>query len=83
MPDYPSPLESDYPTTERSRMRRLHQRGSHGRADVHAILDAAPLCQVDYTIDGLPHVTPTLHWLTGTARRRAASSTGSRARRCV
>lgn len=58
-------LEADYPTTERSRLRRLHQRGTHARADVHAILDAAPLCHVGYVIDGAPFVTPTLHWREG------------------
>jgi len=57
--------EADYPTTERSRVRRLHQRGSYARADVHAILDAAPLCHVGYIIDGAPYVTPTLHWRDG------------------
>lgn len=60
-----APDESDYPTTERSRLRRYYQRGSHGRADVYAILDAAPLCHVGYVIDGQPYVTPTLHWREG------------------
>lgn len=55
----------DYPTTERTRLRRLHERGSHGRADVHAVLDEAPLCHVGYVIDGAPYVTPTLHWREG------------------
>lgn len=57
--------DRDYATTERSRMRRMHERGSHGRAEVHAILDAAPLCHVGYVIDGAPYVTPTLHWREG------------------
>ncbi len=60
-----APVESDYPTTERSRLRRLYQRGSHARADVYAILDAAPLCHVGYVIDEQPYVTPTLHWREG------------------
>ena len=64
-PDMPAPVDADYPTTERSRVRRLHQRGSHARANVHAILDAAPLCHVGYVIDGAPYVTPTLHWREG------------------
>lgn len=55
----------EYPTTERTRLRRLHERGSHMRADVHAVLDAAPLCHVGYNIDGRPYVTPTLHWREG------------------
>ncbi len=60
-----STTEADYPTTERSRVRRLHQRGSYARSDLHAILDAAPLCHVGYIIDGAPYVTPTLHWRDG------------------
>lgn len=63
--DMPVSADADYPTTERSRVRRLHQRGSHTRADVHAILDASPLCHVGYVIDGAPYVTPTLHWRNG------------------
>lgn len=59
------PTDDDYPTTERSRVRRLHERGSHTRADVHAVLDATPLCHVGYVIDGAPYVTPTLHWRHG------------------
>lgn len=55
----------DYPTTERTRLRRLHERGTHERAAVHAILDEAPLCHIGYVIDGAPYVTPTLHWREG------------------
>ena len=65
MPHPSQPTSTDYPETERSRVRRLHQRGSHGRADVHAILDAAPLCHVGYVVDGQPFVTPTMHWREG------------------
>ena len=61
MPDTTNPADI-FPTTERSRIRREHDRGSHGRADVYAVLDAAPLCHVGYIINGAPYVTPTLHW---------------------
>lgn len=56
---------TEYPATERTRIRRLHERGSHERKEVHKILDEAPLCHVGYTIDGAPYVTPTLHWRVG------------------
>ncbi len=56
---------STYPVSERSRVRRLHKRGSHERVQVHAVLDAAPLCHVGYVIDGQPYVTPTIHWREG------------------
>ena len=63
--DHPESIATDYPTSERTRIRREHHRGSHARADVHAVLDAAPLCHVGYVIDGAPYVTPTLHWRDG------------------
>ena len=59
------PDAQEYPTTERSRVRRMHQRGSHVHADVYAVLDATPLCHVGYTINDAPYVTPTLHWRDG------------------
>jgi nitroimidazol reductase NimA-like FMN-containing flavoprotein (pyridoxamine 5'-phosphate oxidase superfamily) len=65
MPDVALPADQDYPTTERSRVRRLHERGSHARDAVYAILDAAPMCHIGYVIDGAPYVTPTLHWRRG------------------
>lgn len=58
-------VSHEYPTTERSRVRRLHERGSHQANAVHAVLDAAPLCHVGYVIDGQPYVTPTIHWREG------------------
>jgi len=63
--DHVSAEAGEYPTTERSRVRRRHDRGSHGRSDVYAVLDATPLCHVGYTINGAPYVTPTLHWREG------------------
>ncbi|TIX91141.1 pyridoxamine 5'-phosphate oxidase family protein [Rhizobium sp. P44RR-XXIV] len=65
MADHYPPSTKDYPTTERTRVRRSPKRGSHAHADVHAILDAAPLCHVGYVINGAPYVTPTLHWREG------------------
>ncbi len=66
MPEAAGQTESgDFPATERTRLRRLHERGSHARAEVHAVLDEAPLCHVGYVIDGAPYVTPTMHWREG------------------
>ena len=62
MADLSPPDTKNYPTSERTRVRRSPKRGSHAHADVHAILDAAPLCHVGYVINGAPYVTPTLHW---------------------
>ena len=58
-------MPDTFPTTERTRIRRLHNRGTHGREDVYAVLDAVPFCHVGYVIDGAPYVTPTLQWRDG------------------
>ena len=51
--------------TERTRLRRKRQRGSHEIAAIHAIIDATPMSYVGYLMDGEPRVTPTLHWRRG------------------
>lgn len=51
--------------TERTRLRRSHERGQFDRDSINAILDAQPMCSVGYTIDGKPHVTATLQWREG------------------
>lgn len=51
--------------TDRTRLRREHERGDYDRATVNAILDAQPMCSVGYVIDGKPYVTPTLQWREG------------------
>jgi len=56
----PSPAPSD-----RTRVKRLPDRGRYDRASIDAILDAMPLCHVAYVLDGAPIVTPTLQWREG------------------
>jgi nitroimidazol reductase NimA-like FMN-containing flavoprotein (pyridoxamine 5'-phosphate oxidase superfamily) len=56
---------SVFEPTVRSQLKRAPARGSHDLADVHAVLDAAPMCHVGYVIDGQPYVTPTFHWRDG------------------
>jgi nitroimidazol reductase NimA-like FMN-containing flavoprotein (pyridoxamine 5'-phosphate oxidase superfamily) len=52
----------DAPTpTERTRFRRLPQRGSHERATIDPILDEALVCHVGFVVDGQPFVIPTIH----------------------
>lgn len=55
----------DLAATNRSRLRRSHERGHFDRATIDAILDAQPQCSVGYVIDGKPYVTPTLQWREG------------------
>ncbi|MBO3760436.1 pyridoxamine 5'-phosphate oxidase family protein [Ciceribacter sp. L1K22] len=63
MNDQPKP--ETFPVTPRSRVKRLHERGSYDRAAIYPILDAALLCHVAYVIDGQPYCTPTIHWRDG------------------
>lgn len=55
----------DYQPTERSRVKRLHQRAHYDRATVYRILDAGFICHVGYTIDDHPYVTATSYWRDG------------------
>lgn len=51
--------------SERTRLRRVHERGRYDRETIADILDAGALCHVGYVIDGQPYVTPTFHWREG------------------
>ncbi len=53
------------PPTERTRLRRLRERGDFSRETIHAILDAMPLCHVAYCGDEGPVCLPTLQWREG------------------
>ena len=48
-----------YRRTERTRLRRLPERGTYDRATVHAILDEGFVCHVGFVADGQPYVIPT------------------------
>jgi nitroimidazol reductase NimA-like FMN-containing flavoprotein (pyridoxamine 5'-phosphate oxidase superfamily) len=47
--------------TERTRLQRLPERGSHESGVVHAVLDAAFLAHVGFCVDQQPYVIPTLY----------------------
>jgi len=51
--------------TERSRLRRAHERGSYDRDTLYSVLDAMPLGHIGYQLDGRPSVLPTLQWREG------------------
>lgn len=53
------------PVTERTRVRRVHDRGHFDRETINQILDICPHCHVGYQLDGKPIVTPTLQWREG------------------
>ncbi len=52
----------DFHPTERTRVRRLHERACYDRKTVYQILDEGLMCHVGYVIDGQPYVTPTAYW---------------------
>ena len=51
--------------TERSRLRRLHERGHYDHESIYQVLDAGRQCSVGYVFKGAPYVTPTIHWREG------------------
>lgn len=51
--------------SDRTRVRRLPDRGHYDAATIHSILDEALLCHVGFVVDGAPVVIPTIHWRDG------------------
>ncbi len=52
---------SHAPANDRTRVRRLPERGAYDAATVHAIIDAVFVSHVGFTIDDQPFVIPVLH----------------------
>ncbi len=52
-------MVASYQPTERTRVRRLPERGTYDRPTVHAILDEGFICHVGFVAEGQPYVTPT------------------------
>lgn len=59
------PPDAAPPPSDRTRVRRMPERGRYDRATIDAILDAAIVGHVGYVIDGQPFVTPTAVWRQG------------------
>lgn len=59
------PVRDGFPPSERTRVRRLPERGAYERRDVYGVVDAALTCTVAYLLDGRPHATATAHWRDG------------------
>ena len=53
---------NDFAVTERTRVKRIHERGHYDRETVHAILDAGMICHMGFAVDGKPFVVPTGYW---------------------
>jgi hypothetical protein len=59
------PVTDGFPPSERTRVRRLPERGHYERADIYPVVDAALTCTVAYILNGRPHATATAHWRDG------------------
>lgn len=59
------PVTDGFPPSERTRVRRLPERGVYERAEIYPVVDAALTCTVAYLLDGRPHATATAHWRDG------------------
>ena len=51
--------------SDKSKVKRLHERGHYDRDTVYAILDAGLIAHIGYVIEGQPFVTPTAYWREG------------------
>ncbi|MER8045613.1 pyridoxamine 5'-phosphate oxidase family protein [Streptomyces sp. NPDC094032] len=51
--------------TERTRLRRMRENGSHRREDLDAVLGAGFLCHLGVVVDGSPMVVPTVYGVDG------------------
>jgi len=54
-------MASHYPASDRTQIRRLPERGTLERAEVHAILDEGLVCHVGFATERGPVVIPTLY----------------------
>lgn len=59
------PVTDGFPPSERTRVRRLPERGLYERSEIYPVIDAALTCTVAYSLDGRPIATPTAHWRDG------------------
>ena len=51
--------------SSRTRIRRLPERAHYDAETIHAIVDASPICNIAFQIDGGVHALPCTHWREG------------------
>jgi len=59
---------SEFPVSDRNRVRRIPARAGYDHEAVFAVLDAALVAHIGYVIDGQPFVTPPAFWRHGPRR---------------
>jgi hypothetical protein len=77
-------MDDTYPTTPRTRLRRLPERGRYDKTLVHAILDEGFLCHLGFAAHGRPYVIPTAYarvedrvYIHGSAASRTIEATSA------
>jgi hypothetical protein len=87
---YGGSMETRSAPTERTRVRRLPERGAYDMETIHAILDTAVVCHVGIVEGGSPVVIPTAFArvgealvLHGSSRSRLMTALGAGAEACV
>ena len=56
---------SEYPQTDRTRLRLYEDLGTFDKEAIHSIIDETPLCHISVIIDDAPYIQPTTHWRDG------------------
>src|SRR6202158_1069157 len=81
---------SEFPATDRTKIRRKPDRGSYDRELIYSILDEAFVCHVGFIADGMPIVVPTNYvrvgdklFLHGSVASRLMRTLGSGAPFCL
>ena len=81
---------SEFPATDRTKIRRKPDRGTYDRELIYSILDEAFVCQVGFIADGQPFVVPTNYvrvgdklFLHGSTASRLMRTLGSGAPFCL
>ena len=82
--------EASTAPTDRTRVRRLADRGRYDQDTIHAVLDEALICHLGFAVDGRPWVIPTIYvrvgdnlYLHGAPANHALNTLASGVEACV
>ena len=83
-------MSDRYEPTNRTKIRRLPNRGEYSKGEIHAILDEAFVCNLAFAVDGRPIAIPTAYarsgdrlYLHGSAASRTMKALGAGIDVCV
>lgn len=54
-------MSSEYQRTDRTKVKRISNRGSYDKDLIHGVIDESLICHVGFVVDGQPYVIPTIH----------------------